>query len=393
MKFLRAHGTKYHYITKDGYVYSDIDKRIVNENQNSGNHMIKIVEDGILTIISIEKLLMYTFYGKIELPIINMKPKQDIHIKHLKYYYTKTIVDGDKIYLDGVEFRQHPIHLDIYFNRSGAAYLHQYNKQMIVRWKFPIEYPTIQINRKKYRVHRLVYETFVGEIPDKMIINHIDLMKGNPDITNLELATVAENNKHSRFHNLENYWSDETVHRICELLESNIHIKDISMDLGYYNYKDICRSNRRITDILNGVYYTDISKDYDFSRYIKYQGRKMSEWDRDDRIHEVCKLLSPDHDLSDLDISRLTKVPATTVRYIRLGKNGKWSRRISDLYDIDSRVRKSGYFELKLDRNDIMGIRKLFKKNILNKDIAKIYDVSEETIRRIKVGKAYTNIT
>lgn len=52
-------------------------------------------------------------------------------------------------------------------------------------------------------VHRLMYETFVGEIPSTHQINHIDGNKSNNLIDNLELVTPSENMKHS-YHVLGN---------------------------------------------------------------------------------------------------------------------------------------------------------------------------------------------
>lgn len=42
-------------------------------------------------------------------------------------------------------------------------------------------------------VHRLVYEAFVGAIPDNMQVNHKDEDKGNNRLDNLELLTHWEN--------------------------------------------------------------------------------------------------------------------------------------------------------------------------------------------------------
>lgn len=46
-------------------------------------------------------------------------------------------------------------------------------------------------------VHRLMYETFVGEIPNGYEINHIDGNKSNNKISNLELVTPSQNRLHS----------------------------------------------------------------------------------------------------------------------------------------------------------------------------------------------------
>ena len=54
-------------------------------------------------------------------------------------------------------------------------------------------YVRVEINDKVYSVHRLVYETFVGPIPDKMEIDHIDGNRQNNCVDNLRLVTHSEN--------------------------------------------------------------------------------------------------------------------------------------------------------------------------------------------------------
>lgn len=49
-------------------------------------------------------------------------------------------------------------------------------------------------NRKKYFVHRLVYQSFVGDIPNDKFIDHIDTNKKNNNVDNLRLVTIKENN-------------------------------------------------------------------------------------------------------------------------------------------------------------------------------------------------------
>lgn len=46
---------------------------------------------------------------------------------------------------------------------------------------------------KCFLVHRLVYETFVGKVPDGLQINHIDENKYNNRLDNLELVTQSQN--------------------------------------------------------------------------------------------------------------------------------------------------------------------------------------------------------
>ena len=46
------------------------------------------------------------------------------------------------------------------------------------------------------RIHRLVAEHFIGEIGDKMVINHKDFDKANNEVTNLEIVTSSQNRLH-----------------------------------------------------------------------------------------------------------------------------------------------------------------------------------------------------
>lgn len=51
---------------------------------------------------------------------------------------------------------------------------------------------------KHIQIHRLVWLVFEGDIPVTCELNHRDLNKENPKLTNLEVLTKAENAKHAR---------------------------------------------------------------------------------------------------------------------------------------------------------------------------------------------------
>lgn len=52
--------------------------------------------------------------------------------------------------------------------------------------------------RKRFRIHRLVALTFIGQPPnDKPHINHKDGVKNNNHYSNLEWCSIIENNKHA----------------------------------------------------------------------------------------------------------------------------------------------------------------------------------------------------
>lgn len=49
--------------------------------------------------------------------------------------------------------------------------------------------------KQRFLVHRLVYKTFIGELPEGFCINHVDHDKSNNNIANLEIVTTTENNR------------------------------------------------------------------------------------------------------------------------------------------------------------------------------------------------------
>ena len=55
-------------------------------------------------------------------------------------------------------------------------------------------------NKKWFRVHRLIYITFVGPIPEGLVLDHINGNKKDNSVSNLRAVTVVENcrNPHTR---------------------------------------------------------------------------------------------------------------------------------------------------------------------------------------------------
>lgn len=71
-------------------------------------------------------------------------------------------------------------------------------------WRFPID-----VNRNHYytfntsqfpevNLHRIVAHTFLSDWDASLVVNHIDGVKTNNNVDNLEMCTVAENNAHFR---------------------------------------------------------------------------------------------------------------------------------------------------------------------------------------------------
>lgn len=58
-------------------------------------------------------------------------------------------------------------------------------------------YIIVNLNKKQYKLHRLIASTFLENIENKPVVNHIDGNKINNAVNNLEWCTVAENNQHA----------------------------------------------------------------------------------------------------------------------------------------------------------------------------------------------------
>lgn len=104
-----------------------------------------------------------------------------------------------KCYKRGMEYKTYPHNSTYQISKEGKL-KGRYNKDIsgfVIRGGY--RHLKINLNGKikQCAVHRLVYETWVGPIPEGMQINHKDGNKQNNHIDNLELVTARENLIHS----------------------------------------------------------------------------------------------------------------------------------------------------------------------------------------------------
>lgn len=90
---------------------------------------------------------------------------------------------------------------------------------------------------KNYRVHRLVYETFLGEIPDGMQCNHINEDKTDNRLENLNLMTPKENcNWATRIKRIVKATSKQVLQidkNTNEIIKEFPSTKEVQRQLGY----------------------------------------------------------------------------------------------------------------------------------------------------------------
>lgn len=125
--------------------------------------------------------------------------------------------------------------------------------------------------------HRIMLETFCPNPNEELYtqINHIDGIKSNNKLINLEWCTPKQNMEHldktlnnrARGEKAGSILTEDTVKTICTLLEENYRICDIAKLLGLKNYL--------ISTIYRKQSWTHISKNYSFE-YIPQQGISMN---------------------------------------------------------------------------------------------------------------------
>lgn len=84
---------------------------------------------------------------------------------------------------------------DRWFTTGGLVFRYDKGRDRLIECGFEIPqgYIRFKSHCKLCHVHRAVYETFKGEIPDGYEIDHIDTVRNNNNIDNLRLVTRKEN--------------------------------------------------------------------------------------------------------------------------------------------------------------------------------------------------------
>ena len=86
--------------------------------------------------------------------------------------------------------------------------------------------------RKDFRIHRLVAKMFIPEVDGKYLINHIDGIKDNNIVSNLEWCTPQENTQHAilngMFKTIFHNFTYEQKKEMLNMLINGERVKDVS---------------------------------------------------------------------------------------------------------------------------------------------------------------------
>lgn len=116
----------------------------------------------------------------------------------------------------------------------------------------------------KHKVHRLVAAAFISNHEDKFTVNHIDGDKTNNEVSNLEWATLSENNKHAYDTGLYTTFGENqptsklTVDEVIEIREKYKHRED--HETYTYIAKKYGISRRALADVLKYKSWKNLDK-------------------------------------------------------------------------------------------------------------------------------------
>ena len=107
-----------------------------------------------------------------------------------------------KIEMKDCVYHVHPIH-DLYPASKDGNIIHIVKQRLMKGYDNPSGYLYFtawkkgQKGNKTYRVHRFVWECYNGLIPDGKVIDHINDIKDDNRLCNLQLSTPQQNNNKS----------------------------------------------------------------------------------------------------------------------------------------------------------------------------------------------------
>jgi hypothetical protein len=114
-------------------------------------------------------------------------------------------------------------------------------------------------NFKNLLIHRLVAEMFLPKVSCKNCINHKDLNKQNPHVSNLEWCTLKENSRHAYDNGVLKDVSVALSDReslVFSMLQAGARVKDIA-------YKAGC-SRQLVTHVKKGRAWKKAALEYGF---------------------------------------------------------------------------------------------------------------------------------
>lgn len=311
-----------YYMNSEGYVFDTALKTLINPFVIDNLYYFNLDNENI----EAGKLSLQTFIGSFPSNIIYKLGWKNFDIKSVKYDIHNIIFNENSIDIEGINFVALNKYPNYYISRSGIVYS-QYYRKFLCRSFNDKGYPTVSLidntgHRSPRKIHRLVYETFIGELDDEKVIDHVNGKKWCCEDWNLDQISQRENvmRAYDNGQNPCNHWTDDQIHTICKMIENNSSINDIIQELGLDE-----DDKRNISMIIHLIrkknYFKEISKNYNIDGYCTSINKGSRVLTIEDVIN--IKNILKSGSLSIKKISEKFKCSTSTITKIRDGKTWK----------------------------------------------------------------------
>ena len=262
-----------------------------------------------------------------------------------------------------------------------------------------------KINKKNYRINRLVAWEYCPNRDLKLVVDHIDCNKQNNYYKNLEWVTSGENTRRAIANGLRNNrgensstnkYTEQFVHDICKMLTKGYPIIDIFYKVterdqltSRFDYSN--PDDRSLYNLIYRLYkkeiWPDVVSQYEFPEiskgkksFIPIEGKSRFTADQ---VHQICQMhldgKSVDEILDELKVDcsdpKESKRYHDACRSILLGRN--WTN-ISSQY-FESRFRKSGRNTYNFDDEKICD---MLNRNASREEIFKVFNPDNDRLIR-----------
>lgn len=359
-RFYQMYGTKDYAISVDGDIMHvptyDIIVDGAHSNVPATTPLTLRDKNGVITFTPAQ-FVVYTFYGFTKSEIVLRESTSRASIYNCKpIAFIQQSFDDRIITVEGEIFKKYAENpatkLSRYVSEYGAIIERHFDFQRgfvyeFMQWKFDSAgYPGVP-GTSMEPIHVLVYKTF-GDPADmeNMDIHHKDRCKWNAYIGNLEAIAHGD---HSALHLEEALtspgFSRDRIEMAYKMLSEDAYYANIitAMTGGLMSRRNaaVCK----LRDILrNPEAYPDLATKYNVRNFTKHKGMEYDP----EAIRKVCTLLAPGEHYSDIEISKMTGISASSVRNIRLGKTN--NKMIRDIVEnefggkLDPSTRKVGQY-------------------------------------------------
>lgn len=214
-------------------------------------------------------------------------------------------LDEQTILMDGVVFKKIPHHSRYAISENAIVF--DIQRHIFIRHHLNERgYHCVGVicdddnTRHIRKVHRLVYMTYRGEIPEDMVVDHRDNNRHHNQLSNLQLLSIQDNVRKSFVEGAAvAVWSEEQIHTICKALADNTPVYKIAELVGYDYYANRPRFNHLIFRLRNGVGYRDISSQYEIGNYNPALSKPDAKF-TEDQVRAIAQALSEGARVKDL---------------------------------------------------------------------------------------------